>query len=581
MNVLTLLDLLQVTAFLGAALAAVRQWYRQRSRPAAYLAVAFSALGGALLVAEADPPTGAAERGLTLLVVAALLAFPWLMAAFAWSFAGPLPRWLRLAGLAVPLLAVWAAILPLPLGGDEPRTPGENAFVAVFLVLWVLLATATAARLWRAGSRQRLVRARMHLMAVGAVLLTLALVLSAAGGVTAPAALDVATGLLSVGAVGLLAAGMAPPRPLRAWWRRRSQPAFQDLQVALIATASPVGVADAVAPLLADLLGGGVTVVGADGDVLATSHTQQAEAAELARRVLAGEDVPTDTSVYPVGDAWLLVRSTPYTPVFGQDELELVSTFSLHLRLAFERAQLYQAERAAREEAQRAREELERTLYGLSHDLKSPTVAISGFVDLLPEAHDEQERAEMIGHIRASADYLQQLVDALLEVSRVGRTRTQARTVDLEEVVEAVAHRIRLGHPGVTVRVEGALPAVTMNPVRAEQLLDNLIGNAARHGGRDDIEITVSATQRDGELRLQVADDGRGIPDDDRERIFELFQRGRTNGARGSGVGLGMVRRIAEAVGGSAEVAEARWGACFVVRLPARLVVRPRATPRA
>lgn len=581
MDVLAVISLLQVVAFLGAALAAVWQWHRQRSRPAAYLAAAFSAIGGALLAVEAVADPHAVEPWFTMLVVAALAGFPWLLTAFAWSFAGPLPRWLWLAGLGVPALAVWAATLPFTVGADQPRTPGVTGFVVTFLALWVLLAAATVARLWRAGSRQRLVRARMHLLAVGAVLLTLVLVIGAAGGPATPAALEATTGLLSLGAVALFVAGFAPPGPLRAWWRRRSRQQFQDLQLALIATSSPEDVARAVAPMLAELLGGGVAVIDADGEVLATAQLDDDELAELTTHLLASARLPTGTSAFPVGDAWLLVSSTPYTPVFGQDELELVSTFALHLRLAFERAQLYRAEREAREQAQWARQELERALYGLSHDLKSPTVAITGFVDLLPTADSDAERDEILDHIRSSTIYLQQLVDAMLELSRVGRTQTEAATVDLEHVVTAVARRVRISHPEVTVQVEGRLPSVSMNPVRAEQMLDNLIGNAARHGGRSDVAVTLSAADRDGHLELRVADDGQGIPAGERERVFELFERGSTSGARGSGVGLGMVRRIAEAAGGSLELAEADHGACFVVSLPRDVVVQRRPDPPA
>lgn len=580
MGALAAIDLLQVTAFLGAAVAALWLWHRQRTRPAAYLAAAFAAVGCALLAVRTVAETEGLDPWFTVAVVGALAFFPWALAAFAWSFAGPLPRWLRLAGLGVVALTAWATVLPPLVGTEEARTPAQSAYVVTFLVLWSVLAAAMAVRLWRAGSRQRLIRARMHLMAIGAVLLTLALLVSAAGGPIMPPALDVATGLLSIAAVTLFVGGFAPPLALRRWWRRHASHEFREMEVTLIAIPSPEGVAEAVAPMLAELLGGGAAVVGDDGQVLASAQMDDAEARDVARRLTAGSELPEHTFAYPVAGAWLAVRSTPYTPVFGQEELELVSAFSLHLRLALERAQLYRAEQAALEEARAAREELESTLYGLSHDLKSPTVAISGFVDLLPRADSEADRDEMLSHIKASATYLHRLVDDLLELSRIGRTQTATEPVDLEEVVADVAHRVRLGHPRATIRVDGRLPTVSMNPVRAAQLLDNLIGNAVRHAGRDDVEVVVAARHDDG-LQLSVADNGRGIPEEDRQRIFELFQRGGTGEGRGSGVGLGMVRRIAEASGGSLELADAPRGACFVVRLPADTVLEPSPTPRA
>jgi signal transduction histidine kinase len=573
MDVLDVIDLLQVAAFLGAALAAAWLWHRQRTRPAAYLATAFAAVGGALLTATVVSATPAIEPWFTIGVVGGLALFPWASAAFAWSFAGSLPSWLRLAGVCVLALAAWAGTLTPLVGTDEPRTSAQAAFVATFLVLWSVLAAAMAVRLWRAGSRQRLVRARMRLMATGAVLLTLALLVSGAGGAATPPALDTTTSLLSIAAVALFVGGFAPPLPLRRWWRRGASHQLQDLQATLIATSTPQDVAEAIAPMLAELLGGGVAVVGADGRVLAASQLDDETAHDVAARLRAGTELPEHTFSYPVGDAWLAVRSTAYTPVFGEQERELLATFSLHLQLALERAERYRAEQVALDEARAARDELESTLYGLSHDLKSPTVAIAGFVDLLPQADSDADREEMLRHIKASSTYLQQLVDALLELSRIGRVETDPVPVDLEATVREVGERVRVNHPRATVRIEGTLPTVSMNPVRATQLLDNLITNAVRHGGRQDIEVVVSAQQVGDWLELTVADDGQGIPEQDRQRIFDLFQRGSTSGARGSGVGLGMVRRIAEAAGGSVRLAESTLGARFVVRLPADTVL--------
>jgi signal transduction histidine kinase len=78
-------------------------------------------------------------------------------------------------------------------------------------------------------------------------------------------------------------------------------------------------------------------------------------------------------------------------------------------------------------------------------------------------------------------------------------------------------------------------------------------------------------------IDLEIADDGRGIPASDRELVFALFQRGTNAGGRGSGLGLGMVRRIAESVGGSVYLAPSEVGAAFVVSFPAAGVVDPRA----
>lgn len=572
MTGVAVLDQLQLLTFLGAGLAAVLQWRRQRTAPAAYLAGAFGLLSLAVLATRSTPDIADSEPWFNVVVPASLAAFPWLLAAFAWSFEGTLPRWLKLAGLGVPALTAWAAVLP-PLVAAESRTADQRAFLAVFLLLWSVLAAATAQRLWRAGSRQRLVRARMRLMATGALLLTVSLLISAGPGAEASPALDVVTSLLALASVALFAAGFAPPLPLRVWWRRRSSHQFQRMQVALIGAATPAEVGQAVAPMVADLLGGGVAVIDDRDGILAVSQLSDTEVAEIVETLSASRSLPEGTRAFDVAHASLIVRSTPYTPIFGQDEYELVEAFSIHLRLALERAELYRSEQSAREESQLARADLESALYSLSHDLKSPSLAISGFADLLPEAASDAERDEMLAHIKASAAYLHQLVDALLELSRVGRTQVETAPVDLAQTVAKVATRAEGTHPEATVRVQGPLPIVELNPVRAEQLLDNLIGNALVHGGRPDVSVTVSAQRGDGDLELIVADDGRGIPEQDRERVFELFQRGSTGGNRGSGVGLGMVRRIAESFDGTLELTDSEVGARFAVRVPGHRVV--------
>jgi signal transduction histidine kinase len=571
-----LTDVLLV-AFLVLTVAAGLHWRRRRTRPAPYVTAAFAIIVVVLLASRLvpDDPTGA--WGLVGILNVVLLAlFPWLLAAFAWSFQGPLPRWLRLAGGAVAAIAAWGIVLtPFPDPAD--RSLLDELFIMVFIGAWGVLLVAAAVRLWTAGGRQQLVRARMRLMASGMVALTVALFVAIGGGGAADGdAVQLLSRSLLLLAALLFIAGFAPPLPLRLWWRRRATHQFQRMQVALIGASTPREVGEAVVPLLADLLGSGVVLVGPDREVLAASQLPDEQANALARRSSAGGTIDDDTLVVPVNGSWLLIRSNPYTPVFGQDEQELVEAFSLQVRLAMERSELFEAHLAARTEAERSRQELEAMLLGLSHDLRSPAIAISGFATLLTDIDDPETRAEMIDRIQASTAYLNDLVDALLELSRIGRAQTHVEPVDLQEVAGLVGQRFGATHPDVTVWVDGALPVVRLNPARAEQLLDNLVGNAVKHGGRDDLTVTLRAHPTSDGVELWVVDDGRGVPASDRELVFALFQRGTNAGGRGSGLGLGMVRRIAEASGGSVRLAPSDQGATFVVTLPADVVVDPR-----
>jgi signal transduction histidine kinase len=569
-----------LVAFLGLAVAAALQWRRRRSGSARYLAAAFAIMGLVLLASRLELAGG---EGLRLVVsyanVVSLAAFPWLLAAFSWSFGRRLPRWLRSAGVAVLALGVWGVVL-VPLPDPAERSTLEEVFVLVFIAAWGILTFAGAVRLWTAGGRQRLVRARMRLMAAGMIATTIALFVAVGGaGTTDRNVIQLISRLFLLTAAGLFIGGFVPPLPLRLWWRRRSTQQFQRMQVALIGAATPREVGEAVVPTLADLLGGGVVLVGPGREVLATAQVAPEEARTMTRRLTAGGTLDDDTLVVPVNSSWLLIRSNPYTPVFGQDEQELVAAFSLQVRLALERSELYEENLAARAEAERASKELEAMLYGLSHDLRSPAIAISGFAALLSETDDPAARADMIERIQASTTYLNDLVDALLELARIGRAQETVEPVDLAKVARLVGQRLEANHPSVTVAVGEELPVILLNAGRAEQLLDNLVGNAVKHGGREDLTVQISAHPTADGVDIVVADDGRGVSEEDTDVIFALFQRGSNAGGRGSGLGLGMVRRIAETSGGGVRLDTAAGGpgATFVVTLPASVIVEPSA----
>ena len=153
-------------------------------------------------------------------------------------------------------------------------------------------------------------------------------------------------------------------------------------------------------------------------------------------------------------------------------------------------------------------------------------------------------------------------------MSRVGRTQTDTAPVDLTDLALTVARRISVSHPTAVVEVADDLPVVVLNPVRAEQLIDNLISNAVKHGGRDGLRVHVTCRHTPERVEVHVADDGSGVRTEDRYRIFDLFQRGRESAAPGAGVGLGMVRRVVELHGGEVHLADSERGARFVVSFP-------------
>jgi signal transduction histidine kinase len=559
----------QLVVFFGAGVAAFQVWLQHRSRPAAFLAAAFATLGLTLIVNRSFPPDGAGGDLPIVrdLVIVGLAAFPWLLALFAWSFEPRFPRWLPASGGAVVLLGLWTFWSPGTAFDLGPRTMTETAFVIVFTGVWMVLAGAAAVRLWRAGDTQPLVRARMRLMSVGALVLTAALLLAGSVPTGSNSLTPTLAAAMSVVSALLFIAGFAPPRPLRVWWRNRVTAAWQQMQLELISATTAKEAARAVAPVVADLLGGGAAIVDDDGEVLAVARISRSAAADAAARIVAGEPPAPGDEIVGLDSVSIVIRPTPYTPLFGQDERDLVNGFAGQLRLALDRALLFSAEERGRHELQRARDEEQAMIMGLAHDLRGSSSILGGYTTLLRSSRDDAEREELMTGIEASSGHLEALVGSLLDLGRVGANRPRAESVDLGAVVDEVVGRMEPIHPEVSFH-RGGLPTVAGDRLELVQVFENLLVNAVRHGGDGARTITLTSEAEEATVTIHVRDDGQGVDAGDRASIFSLFHRGRSAGGLGSGVGLNLVRRIVEAHQGTIELMDNDPGAHFRLCFP-------------
>lgn len=564
----TWLQHLQLAIFLGAATAAFRLWWIQRGRPAAFLALTFGTLGLALVLVRFGPDDGTlVARVIGDVGLVGLAAFPWLLALFAWSFEPRLPPWLLAAGSLVVGLAVWKVLLP-PLPDDPAdRSPMVAAYILTFVTVWAVLSFAAAVRLWTGGGQQPLVRVRMRTMALGALLITVALLLAGTAPPDQGPVLPLVVHALAAAAALLFVLGFAPPRSLRMWWRRGLTEHWHRVQSELISALTPEQAAKAVTPLVSQMLGTGVAVVADDGELLASAGMGREEAHDAADRVKTGQPPAPEDDLIPAGETCVIMRKTAHTPLFGQDERDLIAGFALQLQLAMERAKLFDSHERTRRSLQRANEELQAMSVGLAHDLRNAAITINGYADLLPEMHSPEERAQAVEGIQRSADYLNRLIESLVQLSRVGAGPRQPEPVDLGEILSRVRDRLAASHPQMTV-VADPLPRVLASPLAMEQVFENLLTNAAKHGGREDLTITVRSRTEGPNLVIEVADDGAGIHPSDRDGVFIPFQRGRNASGTGSGIGLGLVRRIIENHDGSIELVDADAGACFRIVLP-------------
>jgi signal transduction histidine kinase len=281
----------------------------------------------------------------------------------------------------------------------------------------------------------------------------------------------------------------------------------------------------------------------------------------------------------PLRAGWIVVRTSPHTPLFGDDELGIAASLATLIDLALSRVELHEQERSARLALEDVNEELEALLYGISHDLRNPLVTVLGFIELLRDSSDIPpggQEQDFLDRIDRSARYMDELIRDLLALSRVGRTPDQPEEVALNELVAAIAGEVQARHPALQADIE-PLPVLAIERSRAQQLFTNLLENAARHAGKPDVRARVTSTAApDGGVVVSVADDGAGVPADYRERIFKLFERlpGEQQ-QEGTGIGLAICQRIVQQWGGTIRFLDARPGADVQIVFPASLVRAP------
>jgi signal transduction histidine kinase len=231
-------------------------------------------------------------------------------------------------------------------------------------------------------------------------------------------------------------------------------------------------------------------------------------------------------------------------------------------------------------ELARSNDDLEQFAYVASHDLQEPLRKVSSFCQLLQKRYGGQldDRAdEYIHYAVDGARRMQDLINDLLDFSRVGRTTESFVDVDLSAVVDDVTGTLApaIEDTGATITV-GDLPVVTGDPRLLTAAVQNLVGNALKFRGEDPPEVRIDATLSDSspdghEWVISVADNGIGVDPAYHDQIFVIFKRlhGKADYA-GTGIGLALAKKIAEFHGGRIWLDPAPPpGATFKLALPA------------
>lgn len=253
-------------------------------------------------------------------------------------------------------------------------------------------------------------------------------------------------------------------------------------------------------------------------------------------------------------------------PVTSNNEVGVVArAFNAAMeRLARQRAELENeiAERRRAESAlkranaslARSNHDLERFAYAASHDLQEPLRTIKNFTSLLGRRYKNklgEDADEFIGYIIDGAERMETLIRDLLAYSRAGRTNVTLTRVDCGRSLRAALNNLRgaIESSGASVTWDD-LPELTANETEMVQLFQNLVGNAIKYRSVRQPEIHVSASRSEGNWLFEVRDNGIGVPEAFRERIFGMFQRLHGRDMPGSGIGLATCTRIIERHGG-------------------------------
>lgn len=267
---------------------------------------------------------------------------------------------------------------------------------------------------------------------------------------------------------------------------------------------------------------------------------------------------------------------------FGELDAELALTYANQVSIALENARLFselQEELAERKkligELENKNSELERFTYTVSHDLKSPLVTINGFLGFLAQdaASGNTERLKNdIQRIHEAVKKMQNLLNELLELSRIGRVVNPPETVSLNELVREAMSLVvgRVEARQVVVTVQPGLPSVYVDKRRIVEVLQNLLDNGAKYMGQQTqprIEIGQRGEEA-GKPIFYIRDNGIGIAPEFHDRVFGLFNKLDPR-SDGTGVGLALVKRIIEVHGGRIWVESDRGLGCtFCFTLP-------------
>lgn len=341
------LSYVDTALFVLLALVTFRQWRRRNDEGAKWAFATFGSLGfiavlGLFLPEEST--WGPYQWFLKFLIVV-IVFFPYFLFRISSSFRQA-QTWLRPAALVVTTaLAIWTFFLPEFPGPGEPQPAVLRAWIFALLIVWVSLSAVVAVRFWRAGTGQPSVaRKRMRFLSIASVILSIGIVISGAAGDSGDqdATREVVTQSFTTVSVLMFFLAFAPPRWLRQAWRRPVEESLRRGTLELMASDSVDEVMNVLLPHAIGIVGGeGIAVLDRHGKVIGSRGMDPASIARAGN--LPHTDDPAEAEAatglvhleFEFGA--LVVQTGPYTPFFGQDEIDLLGALGALANLAMER----------------------------------------------------------------------------------------------------------------------------------------------------------------------------------------------------------------------------------------------------
>jgi signal transduction histidine kinase len=224
------------------------------------------------------------------------------------------------------------------------------------------------------------------------------------------------------------------------------------------------------------------------------------------------------------------------------------------------------------EQIRSANEELKNFAYVVSHDLKAPLRAIGSLTDwILQDYNDklDEDGKEQLALLKSRVERMHNLINGILQYSRVGRIKEEKIEVDLQELVPDIINTLDPPEH-IKVTVEENMPSIVFEKTRIEQVFQNLINNAVKYMDKPDGEVHVDCKEDHDQWQFSVSDNGPGIDEKYHGKIFQIFQTlASRDEVESTGVGLSVVKKIIETNGGKIWVeSKVGSGSKFIFLLP-------------